>query len=92
MNASPGLVGVTCALALGGCLAAGGAVFAAGNDVPFPVAIQVDAAHPRGPWRPIWRFFGADEPNYAYMRHGSELLGELGNWPRTRSFSARIIF
>jgi xylan 1,4-beta-xylosidase len=78
MNASPGLVGVTCALALGGCLAAGGAVFAAGNDVPFPVAIQVDAAHPRGPWRPIWRFFGADEPNYAYMRHGSELLGELG--------------
>ena len=28
--------------------------------------------------RPIWRFFGADEPNYAYMKDGQKLLGELG--------------
>ena len=27
---------------------------------------------------PIWRFFGADEPNYATMPHGEKLLGELG--------------
>jgi len=44
----------------------------------FPVQIAVDAAHPTGPLKPIWRFFGADEPNYATMKDGKELLGELG--------------
>jgi xylan 1,4-beta-xylosidase len=45
---------------------------------PFPVAIRVDAATPHGELKPIWRFFGADEPNYAYMTHGRKLLAELG--------------
>jgi xylan 1,4-beta-xylosidase len=45
---------------------------------PFPVAIRVDAAKPVGDLRPIWRFFGADEPNYAYMKDGQRLLAELG--------------
>ncbi|WP_081886157.1 beta-xylosidase [Haloferula sp. BvORR071] len=44
----------------------------------FPVTIRVDAARPAGELKPIWRFFGADEPNYTYMKHGSELLGHLG--------------
>ncbi len=44
----------------------------------FPVTIRVDAAKPLGELKPIWRMFGADEPNYAYMRHGRKLLGELG--------------
>jgi xylan 1,4-beta-xylosidase len=44
----------------------------------LPVTIRVDAATPRGPLRPVWRFFGADEPNYAYMKDGRALLGELG--------------
>jgi len=44
----------------------------------FPVAITVDAAKPIGPLRPIWRFFGADEPNYATMKNGSKLIAELG--------------
>lgn len=44
----------------------------------FPVTIRVDAAKPNGELRPIWRFFGADEPNYAYMKHGRKLLSELG--------------
>jgi xylan 1,4-beta-xylosidase len=44
----------------------------------FPVSIQVDAGKSLGPLRPIWRFFGADEPNYAYMKDGSKLLGQLG--------------
>ena len=44
----------------------------------FPVAITVDAAKPGGELTPIWRFFGADEPNYAYMKDGQKLLGELG--------------
>jgi xylan 1,4-beta-xylosidase len=44
----------------------------------FPVAIRVDAAQTQGNLQPIWRFFGADEPNYAYMQHGKKLLAELG--------------
>lgn len=44
----------------------------------FPVSIQVDAGHPLGELKPVWRFFGADEPNYATMKDGRRLLGELG--------------
>ena len=47
-------------------------------DSSFPVAISVDAAKPLGELKPIWRFFGADEPNYAYMKDGKKLLSELG--------------
>ena len=45
---------------------------------PFPVSIQVDAAESKGELHRIWRFFGADEPNYAYMKDGRKLLGQLG--------------
>src|SRR5687767_382519 len=45
---------------------------------PFPVSIRVEASKTQGEFKPIWRFFGADEPNYAYMRHGKKLLAELG--------------
>ena len=31
-----------------------------------------------GPLKPIWRFFGADEPNYAYMKDGKKLIADLG--------------
>ncbi|MFT4074021.1 MAG: beta-xylosidase [Asticcacaulis sp.] len=44
----------------------------------FPVKIAVDAAKTTGPVEPIWRFFGADEPNYATMKDGRQLIGELG--------------
>lgn len=44
----------------------------------FPVSITVDASKPLGELKPIWRMFGADEPNYAYMTNGRKLLGELG--------------
>jgi len=44
----------------------------------FPVTIRVDAARPLGPLVPIWRFFGADEPNYATMKDGRKLIGALG--------------
>lgn len=57
-----------------------GAFSRAATPAPAPlvVHIQIAAAQPSGPLKPIWRFFGADEPNYAYMKNGSELLGELG--------------
>jgi xylan 1,4-beta-xylosidase len=45
---------------------------------PFPVSIRLDAARRLGPLRPIWRFFGADEPNYATMKDGRQLLAALG--------------
>lgn len=44
----------------------------------FDVNIQVDVQKPLGELKPIWRFFGADEPNYAYMKDGRKLLKELG--------------
>lgn len=47
-----------------------------------PVTITVDAGKPMGELRPIWKFFGADEPNYAYMRDGKKLIGELGKLKR----------
>src|SRR4051812_20502541 len=57
-------------------LASAGAMNAAAQD--FPVHIEVDARAATQPLVPIWRFFGADEPNYATMKDGRALLGELG--------------
>ncbi|HEX4121973.1 MAG TPA: beta-xylosidase, partial [Verrucomicrobiae bacterium] len=45
-------------------------LYSAAADNSFPVAITVDAARPLGDLTPIWRFFGADEPNYACMKDG----------------------
>ncbi|HET6407824.1 MAG TPA: hypothetical protein VFG14_08075, partial [Chthoniobacteraceae bacterium] len=50
----------------------------AAAEAPLPVTIRVDAGKPLGELRPIWRYFGADEPNYANMKDGKKLLGELG--------------
>ncbi len=72
-----GMAGLTGALALAGALAG-----AAGRQAPspsaFPVIVRVEAGRPDGPLKPIWRFFGADEPNYAYMKDGTRLIAELG--------------
>ena len=47
-------------------------------ETSFPVTITVAADKPLGELKPIWRFFGADEPNYAYLKDGKKLLSELG--------------
>jgi xylan 1,4-beta-xylosidase len=44
----------------------------------FPVTVKIDASKPIGVLQPIWRFFGADEPNYATRPEGEKLLMELG--------------
>ena len=62
--------------AIVGCLLT--ALAATGSAEPFAVSIRVDAGKRLGRLEPIWRFFGADEPNYAYLEHGRKLLGELG--------------
>ncbi|MCX6953662.1 MAG: beta-xylosidase [Verrucomicrobia bacterium] len=54
------------------------AVSHAADAAAFPVTIGVDAAQTRGELRPIYRFFGADEPNYAYMKDGKKLLRDIG--------------
>ena len=38
------------------------------------VTIHVDAAKGKGPMKPIWSFFGYDEPNFTYMKDGKKLL------------------
>lgn len=43
------------------------------------ITITVDALESRGPLRPIYRFFGYDEPNYTYMKDGRKLLSELAS-------------
>ena len=60
-------------------------VSAASNS--FPVSVQVDLTKTKGPVRPIWRFFGADEPNYATMKNGQQAHRRVG---RTRAASTFI--
>jgi xylan 1,4-beta-xylosidase len=44
----------------------------------FPVEVTVDADSDEGPVTAPWRFFGADEPNYATMKDGRATLATLG--------------
>ena len=68
---------------IAGCSAGGVALgqertTGAGAPAPsFPVAIRVDATNVRGEMRPVWRYFGYDEPNYTYMKDGEKLLSQL---------------
>jgi xylan 1,4-beta-xylosidase len=41
------------------------------------VTIEVDLAKDKGPLKPIWAWFGYDEPNYTYMKDGKKLLTEI---------------
>jgi xylan 1,4-beta-xylosidase len=66
-------------VAVASCLLAAAPLFAAEASAPaIPVTIRVDAAQPHGELKPIYRFFGADEPNYSYMKDGRKLLHEIG--------------
>jgi Glycosyl hydrolases family 39. len=61
------------------------------ND-SFPVLIQVDASQAKGELHPIWRFFGADEPNYATMKNGKKLISELGQLGVTGTQPKQVYF
>ncbi|MGP8244191.1 MAG: GH39 family glycosyl hydrolase [Bryobacteraceae bacterium] len=50
---------------------------AAGASAQNQVSILVDAAGRIGPYKPIYGYFGYDEPNYTYTRNGRKLVGEL---------------
>jgi xylan 1,4-beta-xylosidase len=51
---------------------------ALGETNSFPVSIRVDVSRRLAPLRPVWRFFGGDEPNYSTMKDGQKLLSEFG--------------
>lgn len=42
-----------------------------------PVTIEVNLNIEKGPAKPIWAWFGYDEPNYTYMKDGKKLLTEI---------------
>ncbi|OOQ59698.1 GH39 family glycosyl hydrolase [Mucilaginibacter pedocola] len=42
-----------------------------------PASINVNLNRDLGKMRPIWAWFGYDEPNYTYMKDGRKLLSEL---------------
>jgi xylan 1,4-beta-xylosidase len=79
---------VLSSIAIVGCtlLAGQASPQAPAASAPFPVTIRVDVASASGPLKPIWRFFGADEPNYAYMTHGKKLIEDQGRLAPGRVF------
>ncbi len=42
-----------------------------------PITVQVDLSVSKAPMKPIWAWFGYDEPNYTYMKDGKKLLTEI---------------
>src|SRR5688572_16905924 len=71
------LVGAAC-VAIGALAGVRGEPQAPQTAGAFPVSIRVDAGKSAGPLKQIWRFFGADEPNYAYMTTGQKLIADQG--------------
>jgi xylan 1,4-beta-xylosidase len=53
------------------------ALLAASLPAQEPVIIRVDFNARTGPWKPVWAFFGYDEPNYTYMKYGRKLVSDL---------------
>jgi len=41
------------------------------------VSLNVDLSKEKGEMKPIWAWFGYDEPNYTYMKDGKKLLSEI---------------
>jgi xylan 1,4-beta-xylosidase len=41
------------------------------------ISMEVDLQKTKGPLKPIWAWFGYDEPNYTYMKDGKKLLTEI---------------
>src|SRR4051794_38761971 len=39
--------------------------------------IRIDLGKKKGAMKPLWAYFGYDEPNYTYMKDGNKLLTEL---------------
>ena len=57
-------------------LCASAFTFAQTNDTDT-VQVKVDLTKSIGKMKPIWAWFGYDEPNYTYMKDGKKLLSEI---------------
>ena len=57
---------------------AGSACAGAAAPGSLRARVQVDASHSLGELPRPWRYFGADEPNYATTSQGKQLLAEMG--------------
>jgi len=42
-----------------------------------PAQVVVNLSKQKAPMKPVWSWFGYDEPNYTYMKDGKKLLTEL---------------
>jgi xylan 1,4-beta-xylosidase len=73
-----GILAGTAAVIGAGIAAVAYAAQADNPVAPFSVHITVDAAKSLGPLSRAWSYFGADEPNYATMKDGDDLLASLG--------------
>jgi xylan 1,4-beta-xylosidase len=51
-----------------------------------PAVIHVHADSPQGEFKPVWNYFGYDEPNYTYMPHGRKLLREISGLGASRAY------
>lgn len=47
------------------------------QDNLVKTSISVDLSREIGEMKPVWAWFGYDEPNYTYMKDGKKLLSEL---------------
>jgi xylan 1,4-beta-xylosidase len=72
------LVADLCAFLATGVVAAAAPASTQAASSEFPVEITVDAARSQGTFSTAWSYFGADEPNYATMKDGEDLLASLG--------------
>lgn len=48
-----------------------------GSAQDAAAVIEVDLTKSKGEMKPVWAWFGYDEPNYTYMKDGVKLLDEL---------------
>lgn len=51
--------------------------FLPGMSQSEQISMEVDVQKTKGPLKPIWAWFGYDEPNYTYMKDGTKLLTEI---------------
>src|SRR5262249_1001447 len=77
MNARLFVLKATGLTRLAVCIVLTMAVSQASRPAPDGVTVQVDGATRLGPFKPIYTFFGGDEPNYTYMKNGRRLIAEL---------------
>ena len=47
------------------------------QPTPAAATIHVDVSRETGDMKPVWAWFGYDEPNYTYMKDGKKLLSEI---------------